>query len=178
MCGFLCEPGLFAIWSDLTSCVFSTRLRRRRRNTFTALVGRLVSEDEEAASSSSLPLRPPSSTSWPITTSGVDWWYWFNVSGAPPAGSDCGGVSCFSLLEMKLLDILSSLMMDDTYKGRGKYHSKVRYLHPPDPSEVLQVCPSGGSGSEPLLGSQQQLHVPHAPQGVWGSSLIRRSSWT
>lgn len=31
---------------------------------------------------------------------------------------------------MKLLDILSSLMMDDTYKGRGKYHSKVRYLHP------------------------------------------------
>lgn len=27
---------------------------------------------------------------------------------------------------MKLLDILSSLMMDDTYKGRGKYHSKVR----------------------------------------------------
>lgn len=26
---------------------------------------------------------------------------------------------------MKLLDILSSLMMDDTYKGRGKYHSKV-----------------------------------------------------
>lgn len=33
---------------------------------------------------------------------------------------------CFSLSEMKLLDILSSLMMDDTYKGRGKYHSKVR----------------------------------------------------
>lgn len=31
-----------------------------------------------------------------------------------------------SLSEMKLLDILSSLMMDDTYKGRGKYHSKVR----------------------------------------------------
>ncbi|XP_023254070.1 probable ATP-dependent RNA helicase DDX31, partial [Seriola lalandi dorsalis] len=30
-----------------------------------------------------------------------------------------------SLSEMKLLDILSSLMMDDTYKGRGKYHSKV-----------------------------------------------------
>ncbi|XP_074495856.1 ATP-dependent DNA helicase DDX31 [Sebastes fasciatus] len=29
-----------------------------------------------------------------------------------------------SLSEMKLLDILSSLMMDDTYKGRGKYHSK------------------------------------------------------
>lgn len=26
---------------------------------------------------------------------------------------------------MKLQDILSSLMMDDTYKGRGKYHSKV-----------------------------------------------------
>lgn len=26
---------------------------------------------------------------------------------------------------MKLLDILSSLMMDDTYKGRGKYHSQV-----------------------------------------------------
>ncbi|XP_027139645.1 probable ATP-dependent RNA helicase DDX31 [Larimichthys crocea] len=25
---------------------------------------------------------------------------------------------------MKLQDILSSLMMDDTYKGRGKYHSK------------------------------------------------------
>nr|XP_019933755.1 PREDICTED: probable ATP-dependent RNA helicase DDX31 [Paralichthys olivaceus] len=25
---------------------------------------------------------------------------------------------------MKLLDILSSLMMDDAYKGRGKYHSK------------------------------------------------------
>lgn len=32
---------------------------------------------------------------------------------------------CFSLSEIKLLDILSSLMMDDTYKGRGKYHSKV-----------------------------------------------------
>lgn len=31
----------------------------------------------------------------------------------------------FSLSEIKLLDILSSLMMDDTYKGRGKYHSKV-----------------------------------------------------
>ncbi|XP_055367284.1 LOW QUALITY PROTEIN: probable ATP-dependent RNA helicase DDX31 [Betta splendens] len=30
----------------------------------------------------------------------------------------------FSLSEMKLLDILSSLMMDDAYKGRGKYHSK------------------------------------------------------
>uniref|UniRef100_H3CKK3 ATP-dependent RNA helicase n=1 Tax=Tetraodon nigroviridis TaxID=99883 RepID=H3CKK3_TETNG len=29
-----------------------------------------------------------------------------------------------SLSEIKLLDILSSLMMDDTYKGRGKYHSK------------------------------------------------------
>ncbi|XP_067377941.1 ATP-dependent DNA helicase DDX31 isoform X2 [Channa argus] len=29
-----------------------------------------------------------------------------------------------SLSEMKLLDILSSLMIDDTYKGRGKYHSK------------------------------------------------------
>ncbi|XP_047448729.1 probable ATP-dependent RNA helicase DDX31 isoform X2 [Mugil cephalus] len=29
-----------------------------------------------------------------------------------------------SLSEMKLLDILSSLMTDDTYKGRGKYHSK------------------------------------------------------
>nr|XP_020450937.1 probable ATP-dependent RNA helicase DDX31 [Monopterus albus]XP_020450938.1 probable ATP-dependent RNA helicase DDX31 [Monopterus albus]XP_020450939.1 probable ATP-dependent RNA helicase DDX31 [Monopterus albus]XP_020450940.1 probable ATP-dependent RNA helicase DDX31 [Monopterus albus] len=29
-----------------------------------------------------------------------------------------------SLSEMKLLDILSCLMMDDTYKGRGKYHSK------------------------------------------------------
>lgn len=27
---------------------------------------------------------------------------------------------------MKLQDILSSLMVDDTYKGRGKYHSKVR----------------------------------------------------
>lgn len=26
---------------------------------------------------------------------------------------------------MKLLDVLSSLMMDDTYKGRGKYHSQV-----------------------------------------------------
>ncbi|KAF7644475.1 hypothetical protein LDENG_00221350 [Lucifuga dentata] len=25
---------------------------------------------------------------------------------------------------MKLLEILSTLMMDDTYKGRGKYHSK------------------------------------------------------
>lgn len=32
---------------------------------------------------------------------------------------------CFSLSDMKLQDILSSLMMDDTYKGRGKYHSKV-----------------------------------------------------
>lgn len=31
-----------------------------------------------------------------------------------------------SLSEMKLQDILSSLMMDDAYKGRGKYHSKVR----------------------------------------------------
>ncbi|XP_034025517.1 probable ATP-dependent RNA helicase DDX31 [Thalassophryne amazonica] len=30
----------------------------------------------------------------------------------------------FSLSEMKLHDILSSLMMDDTFKGRGKYHSK------------------------------------------------------
>uniref|UniRef100_A0A3Q3XL03 ATP-dependent RNA helicase n=1 Tax=Mola mola TaxID=94237 RepID=A0A3Q3XL03_MOLML len=30
-----------------------------------------------------------------------------------------------SLSEMKLQDILSSLMMDDTYKGRGKYHSEV-----------------------------------------------------
>ncbi|XP_070760333.1 ATP-dependent DNA helicase DDX31 [Enoplosus armatus] len=29
-----------------------------------------------------------------------------------------------SLSEMKLQDILSSLMKDDTYKGRGKYHSK------------------------------------------------------
>ncbi|XP_056275071.1 probable ATP-dependent RNA helicase DDX31 [Pseudoliparis swirei] len=29
-----------------------------------------------------------------------------------------------SLSELKLQDILSSLMMDDTYKGRGKYHSK------------------------------------------------------
>ncbi|XP_026200019.1 probable ATP-dependent RNA helicase DDX31 isoform X3 [Anabas testudineus] len=29
-----------------------------------------------------------------------------------------------SLSEMKLLDILSTLMMDDTYRGRGKYHSK------------------------------------------------------
>ncbi|XP_078106533.1 LOW QUALITY PROTEIN: ATP-dependent DNA helicase DDX31 [Sander vitreus] len=29
-----------------------------------------------------------------------------------------------SLSELKLLDILSSLMMDDTYKGRGKYYSK------------------------------------------------------
>lgn len=29
-----------------------------------------------------------------------------------------------SLSEMKLLDILSSLMMDDAYKGRGKYHSQ------------------------------------------------------
>nr|XP_046242431.1 probable ATP-dependent RNA helicase DDX31 isoform X2 [Scatophagus argus] len=29
-----------------------------------------------------------------------------------------------SLSEIKLLDVLSSLMMDDTYKGRGKYHSK------------------------------------------------------
>ncbi|XP_063752463.1 probable ATP-dependent RNA helicase DDX31 isoform X2 [Eleginops maclovinus] len=29
-----------------------------------------------------------------------------------------------SLEEMKLEDILSSLMMDDTFKGRGKYHSK------------------------------------------------------
>uniref|UniRef100_A0A4W6FKQ2 ATP-dependent RNA helicase n=1 Tax=Lates calcarifer TaxID=8187 RepID=A0A4W6FKQ2_LATCA len=29
-----------------------------------------------------------------------------------------------SLSEMKLLDILSTLMMDDAYKGRGKYHSK------------------------------------------------------
>uniref|UniRef100_A0A8D3C9W6 ATP-dependent RNA helicase n=1 Tax=Scophthalmus maximus TaxID=52904 RepID=A0A8D3C9W6_SCOMX len=28
-----------------------------------------------------------------------------------------------SLSEMKLLDILSSLMMDDAYKGRGKYHT-------------------------------------------------------
>ncbi|XP_076003688.1 ATP-dependent DNA helicase DDX31 [Genypterus blacodes] len=29
-----------------------------------------------------------------------------------------------SLSEMKLLEILSCLMMDNTYKGRGKYHSK------------------------------------------------------
>uniref|UniRef100_A0A667Y2B4 ATP-dependent RNA helicase n=1 Tax=Myripristis murdjan TaxID=586833 RepID=A0A667Y2B4_9TELE len=29
-----------------------------------------------------------------------------------------------SLSEMKLLDILSCLMLDDAYKGRGKYHSK------------------------------------------------------
>ncbi|XP_061880121.1 probable ATP-dependent RNA helicase DDX31 isoform X2 [Entelurus aequoreus] len=29
-----------------------------------------------------------------------------------------------SLAEMQLLDILSSLMRDNTYKGRGKYHSK------------------------------------------------------
>ncbi|XP_056140432.1 probable ATP-dependent RNA helicase DDX31 [Lampris incognitus] len=29
-----------------------------------------------------------------------------------------------SLSEMKLLNILSNLMLDDTYKGRGKYHSK------------------------------------------------------
>uniref|UniRef100_A0A4W6FMI8 ATP-dependent RNA helicase n=1 Tax=Lates calcarifer TaxID=8187 RepID=A0A4W6FMI8_LATCA len=34
-----------------------------------------------------------------------------------------------SLSEMKLLDILSTLMMDDAYKGRGKYHSKVRPRH-------------------------------------------------
>ena len=31
----------------------------------------------------------------------------------------------FSLSEMKLYDILSTLMQDDAYKGRGKYHSKV-----------------------------------------------------
>nr|XP_043882888.1 probable ATP-dependent RNA helicase DDX31 isoform X1 [Solea senegalensis] len=30
-----------------------------------------------------------------------------------------------SLSEMKLLDVLSCLMMDDAYKGRGKYHSKM-----------------------------------------------------
>uniref|UniRef100_A0A8C5D2X5 ATP-dependent RNA helicase n=1 Tax=Gadus morhua TaxID=8049 RepID=A0A8C5D2X5_GADMO len=30
-----------------------------------------------------------------------------------------------SLSEMKLYDILSTLMQDDAYKGRGKYHSKV-----------------------------------------------------
>ncbi|CAN9512884.1 unnamed protein product [Ophioblennius macclurei] len=29
-----------------------------------------------------------------------------------------------SLSEMKLQDVLATLMMDDTYKGRGKYHSK------------------------------------------------------
>ncbi|KAM8885635.1 ATP-dependent DNA helicase DDX31 isoform 1-T2 [Spinachia spinachia] len=29
-----------------------------------------------------------------------------------------------SLLDLKLQNILSSLMMDDTYKGRGKYHSQ------------------------------------------------------
>ncbi|KAM9394395.1 ATP-dependent DNA helicase DDX31 isoform 1-T2 [Pholidichthys leucotaenia] len=29
-----------------------------------------------------------------------------------------------SLSEMKLQDVLSSLMLDDTYRGRGKYHSK------------------------------------------------------
>lgn len=39
------------------------------------------------------------------------------------------GFLCCSLSDMKLLEILSSLMMDDTYKGRGKYHSKVRRFH-------------------------------------------------
>ncbi|XP_042372299.1 probable ATP-dependent RNA helicase DDX31, partial [Plectropomus leopardus] len=35
-----------------------------------------------------------------------------------------------SLSEMKLQDILSNLMMDDTYKGRGKYYSEVRRRRP------------------------------------------------
>lgn len=49
------------------------------------------------------------------------------VWAGPQQVSDSGGGAwgSFSLSEMKLLDILSSLMMDDTYKGRGKYHSQV-----------------------------------------------------
>ncbi|XP_005460174.1 probable ATP-dependent RNA helicase DDX31 isoform X3 [Oreochromis niloticus] len=44
-----------------------------------------------------------------------------------------------SLSEMKLQDILSSLMFDDVYKGRGKYHSKVWSEGGPDvPLRVLQ----------------------------------------
>ncbi|XP_063345439.1 probable ATP-dependent RNA helicase DDX31 isoform X2 [Pelmatolapia mariae] len=44
-----------------------------------------------------------------------------------------------SLSEMKLQDILTSLMFDDVYKGRGKYHSKVwSEGGPADPLRVLQ----------------------------------------
>lgn len=35
----------------------------------------------------------------------------------------------FSLMDLKLQNILSILMLDDTYKGRGKYHSQVRPGH-------------------------------------------------
>lgn len=52
-------------------CVNSTRLRQQQQSTSTVSVGRLESENKEAASSSSPPLRPPSSPSWPITTSGL-----------------------------------------------------------------------------------------------------------
>nr|XP_057927500.1 probable ATP-dependent RNA helicase DDX31 [Doryrhamphus excisus] len=48
-----------------------------------------------------------------------------------------------SLAEMKLLDILSSLMRDNTYKGRGKYHSqsssKAREQETRERATVLQT---------------------------------------
>lgn len=105
---------------------------RRWRSTFTEWVGRPVSEAEGAASFFSLLPRPPSPPSWPVITSGV------LTDSQSLLGSvvllvhvliliDGGRILLHSSLsEMKLLDILSSLMMDDTYKGRGKYHSKVR----------------------------------------------------
>lgn len=49
----------------------------------------------------------------------------------------------FSLSEMKLLSILSSLMLDDAYKGRGKYHSKVSGLFLSNLSSSSSVDLSG-----------------------------------
>lgn len=118
--------------SKLCGFFGSIRPPQRWRSTFTEWVGRPVLEAEGAASFFSPLLRPPSLPSWPITTSGV------LADSQSLLGSvvllvrvliliDGGRVSLHSSLsEMKLLDILSSLMMDDTYKGRGKYHSKVR----------------------------------------------------
>uniref|UniRef100_A0AAX7U520 ATP-dependent RNA helicase n=1 Tax=Astatotilapia calliptera TaxID=8154 RepID=A0AAX7U520_ASTCA len=44
-----------------------------------------------------------------------------------------------SLSEMKLQDILSSLMFDDVYKGRGKYHSKRSHVRPQEVRERATV---------------------------------------
>lgn len=65
-----CTP-LQLLLDNMSLCVCSTLLRRQQQSMFTVSDGRLVSEKEEAVSSSSLPLSLPSSPSWPITTSGL-----------------------------------------------------------------------------------------------------------